>query len=198
MKELPYFKFFPDEWMNGDVTLLSEDLQGIYLKICCYYWKRNCDMTVTKLKQRYNTVITEQWDELFLSGVLKQGLNDRLIIKWLDLQWSERSREFNQKSKAGKIGMKNRWADNTVITEHNNKDKEEDKEKNKDKDIYRKFDHLSITIDEFKKLEYFWRKETIDSILDRIENYKDNKKYKSLYLTAKNWIKDEPKRPKML
>ena len=77
--------------------------------------------------------------------------------------------------------------------------KKESKESKEIKEnIYRSFDHLSITIDEFKKLEQFWRKETIDSILDRIENYKDNKKYKSLYLTAKNWIKDEPKRPKML
>jgi len=63
----------------------------------------------------------------------------------------------------------------------------------KEKDIYRKFNHLSLSIDEFNKLEEKYNKEDIDSVLDSIENYKLNKNYTSLYFTANKWLKKDHK-----
>tara|TARA_R110002012_G_scaffold314915_2_gene528083 strand:- start:2013 stop:2594 length:582 start_codon:yes stop_codon:yes gene_type:complete len=57
------------------------------------------------------------------------------------------------------------------------------------KGIYREFNHLSITQKEYLKLLEEFKKENIDEVLDSIQNYSNNKKYKSLYLTAKNWLK---------
>ena len=58
----------------------------------------------------------------------------------------------------------------------------------KEENIYRNFQHLSISIDEFNKLCIEYTKQQIDDILDQIENYRNNDKFSSLYLTAKNWL----------
>lgn len=77
--------------------------------------------------------------------------------------------------------------DNTQVTT-NNKDNKENK------DIYRSFQHLSLSVLDFNKLEIEYTKEQIDSVLDAVENYKLNKNYKSLYLTVKQWLKKYPKK----
>lgn len=60
--------------------------------------------------------------------------------------------------------------------------------------IYRQFSNLKITIEELDKLKKDYTIEQIDSILDDIQNFSGNKKYTSLYLTAKNWLKkNQPK-----
>lgn len=68
------------------------------------------------------------------------------------------------------------------------------KERKERKEVYRSFAHLSISIEEKDKiLADGYTQKQLDDILDGIENFTGNKKYKSLYLTAKNWIKKEPK-----
>jgi hypothetical protein len=68
------------------------------------------------------------------------------------------------------------------------------KELNIKDENYRAFAHLSISINEFHKLEIEYHKKDIDLILDDIQNYAKNKTYRSLYLTAKKWLRDIPKK----
>ena len=66
-------------------------------------------------------------------------------------------------------------------------------EKNNKENIYREFEHLFITEDEVKKLLDKHTITQINDVLNDIENYKQNTKYKSLYLTAVKWLqKNEP------
>ena len=60
-----------------------------------------------------------------------------------------------------------------------------------DVDVYRSFKHLTLTNDEFEKLRENYPKDKIDSVLDDIENYRDNKKYVNLYLTARKWLTND-------
>jgi len=69
--------------------------------------------------------------------------------------------------------------------------KQQVEEKVKEKDTYRRFAHLSMSLEQFKKLEENYTKEQIDCVCDAIQNFKKNTNYKSLYLTAKNWLKKE-------
>jgi hypothetical protein len=67
--------------------------------------------------------------------------------------------------------------------------------KNNKENIYRAFAHLSLSIEEFDKLRIEYSAEQINNVLDSIENYKQNKSYSSLYLTAKNWLKRDAQKP---
>lgn len=59
--------------------------------------------------------------------------------------------------------------------------------------IYRQFQHLSISFEDFEKLKTEFLETDILDCFDRIENYKENTKYTSLYLTSKQWLQKQKK-----
>jgi hypothetical protein len=103
-------------------------------------------------------------------------------------------RNRNNGSKGGRPKKPIETQKTQVVFEKPKKaDNKNDNDNNKE-NIYRAFKHLSISVEEFNKLCIDYTKQQVDDILDQIENYSQNKKFSSLYLTAKNWLnRNQPK-----
>ena len=105
-KELPYFKFFCSEWSDGDITLESYEIQGLFINICSYYWSNNCEMTIIKLKKKFkgnDNLINELIDSEIIKIVY-----DNVYINFLDEQLIEREDSSVKKSLAGKASAEAR------------------------------------------------------------------------------------------
>jgi len=103
-----------------------------------------------------------------------------------------------KRSEAGKAGATKRWQDiananKGIQTIANIAVNDNDNVNVISKDIYRSFAHLSISNADIEKLLEKYSINEIDEVLDSIENFKGNKKYTSLYLTANKWLSKNKK-----
>jgi hypothetical protein len=99
MKELPYFKFYPNQWITGSIMFMDLDVQGAFMKICCYYWSKECNVSREQIK----SLVPKHWSKLLDSQLLKVD-NDNIKIKWLDEQYAERLKEHKRNVSNGRKG----------------------------------------------------------------------------------------------
>ncbi len=105
-KDLPYFKFFVSEWSDGDITLESYEVQGVFINVCSYYWSNGCDVSYSKLIKKFKDC-TDSVDVLENEGIIKiEG--EMVFINFLDEQLGDRKQTSDNNSKAGKISAEKR------------------------------------------------------------------------------------------
>lgn len=180
-KELPFFKFNATEWITGNISYEPFELQGAFISVCAEYWNRNNCLTIQEAKLRLRN--SDLVDKLIEKKYLKTK-KEKLVISFLDNEREEISAKRLKLSESGrKGGLSRAKASLKQGSSIKEIDKEEDKES-----IYRSFAHLSISFNEVDKLLEKYSINQIDETLDAIENYKGNKKYVSLYLTATKWL----------
>lgn len=187
MDKLTWFKFSPSDWMMGKISKLPLKVQGEYIRFICTYWNKKCEMSIDDAKLEFSDA---SWNKLQQYNLIK--VNDNAVcIEFLDEQMLDINLLSIKRSQAGKRSAEIRSKKNTSLTSVKQNPTEK-KRKEKKIDIYREFEHLKISNIEYSKLLTIYSKEKIDECLDNIENYKNNKNYKSLYLTAKSWLQRMP------
>jgi len=103
-EELPYFKFFPSQWIGGEINYLSKEDKGAFIDAVCHYWNKDCKMTYTKLSRR----IGQKSLDLLLEEELIQKKDNQINIKFLDKQYNDRKEQYIKRVEAAKKSKKTR------------------------------------------------------------------------------------------
>jgi hypothetical protein len=139
MIELPYFKFFPNQWLTGTISFMELDLQGAYIRACCYYWSKNCQVPLEQLKM----IIPKHYQQLIDLQLFKI-VDGQIKIKFLDEQYKQFKKRSKINAANGSKGGKAKANATKSVSINKRKD-------NKIKDNYAN-DNLLRVSDDVKKL----------------------------------------------
>ena len=87
-KELPYFKFEPNEWENGNIQMLSREEKGLFIDLCSMYWSRLGDVPLKLAIQKLCGGNANALQTLCEEKII-EIINDNIFIKFLSIQLSE-------------------------------------------------------------------------------------------------------------
>lgn len=117
-KELPYFKFEPSEWLEGEIQICSDESIACFINLCSAYWlKLGCisyAFALHKYFRKNKDVLQELLDNQIIS--LK---DDKICISFLDRQLNEFQEISEKRSKAAEKRWKNKNPDANEMQMHN-------------------------------------------------------------------------------
>jgi hypothetical protein len=103
-KELPYFKFEPNQWDNGNIQMLSREDKGLFIDLCSMYWSRLGEvplkLAIQKLCAGNATALSSLCDEKII-----EVIDGNIFINFL----SEQLNEFDDISKQNSKNAKEGW-----------------------------------------------------------------------------------------
>jgi len=184
-KELPYFRFTPQEWQNGDIGLESYEMKGIFIDICSYYWLRDCSLTLAMLQKKFSdaTGVVEVLLNLHIIGWDKK--TDYVQINFLNEQYDMLSEKRKRRQDAGSKGGKQKSSNATAMLKQKPSYKDKDKDKDKDKYItQKKFYNNQSEIATAHKKEYdffiklIFGENDLDRPLNSVLSVRDQVTYK--------------------
>ena len=101
-KRLPYFKFYVNQWLTGDITLEEYNVQGVFTNVCAFYWSKECDIELDLLYKRFNKNKSEI--EILIKSNIIKVKNKKIRINFLDEQNSDKNYQKEVNTENGKKG----------------------------------------------------------------------------------------------
>lgn len=98
-KNFPYFKFFPTEWLTGNIAYEDLEIQGLFINVCSIYWQRDGNLSIEDIKRRYKK---ENLIESLVSGGFIKVENELILIDFLNEQLDAANHISRKNSENGK------------------------------------------------------------------------------------------------
>lgn len=165
-KELPYFRFTVQEWQNGDISIESYELKGLFIDVCGFYWVKDCNISLAMLEKRFNNA-KDLLEQLISLGILKVDENKNIDINFLNEQYDVLSEKRKKRQLAGRKGglskSSNAKAKQEQISSYkdNNKDKDNNKafvaDSDRDLKHYRNYFYELIKEKQTRRDELFYK-----------------------------------------
>lgn len=106
-KELPYFKFEPNQWENGNIQFFNRSVKGLFIDLCSMYWSRLGDLDYALALQKLCGGNTTELDLLMQRDIFLI-VDDKIIIEFLDEQLNEFQETSVKRSEAANKRWKNK------------------------------------------------------------------------------------------
>ncbi len=133
-KELPYFRFTAQEWQNGDISLESYEIKGLFIDICAYYWLKDCSLTLAMLQKKFSNDKEHVNSLVDLCIIDWNDATDYIQINFLNEQYDMLSEKRTKRQKAGRSGGLKKSSNAKAMLKQKPSYKDKDKDNNKDKD----------------------------------------------------------------
>jgi hypothetical protein len=159
-KELPYFKFEPNQWENGNIQICSREDKGLFIDLCSMYWSRLGDLPIKLAVQRlcngnataFNSLIEENIFKVIDGRICIDFLNEQLIgFESLSTTNSENARLGWEKRRKNATALQSQSEIDAIRGDKSREDKKKEKKERLNKKEQYLFDFDSDFIAIFDK-----------------------------------------------
>ena len=105
MDKLQWFKFTPSDWMMGKIQRCPEITQARFIRLCCLYWNKDCEISIDDAVFE----IDQEHFEILKKRKIISVDNQKIFIAFLDEQFLEIKETSKDRSVSGIIGNLKRW-----------------------------------------------------------------------------------------
>lgn len=177
-KELPFFKFEPGAWDNGNIQMCSRESKGLFADLCSLYWSRLGELPYALALQKLCNGNESALQELKKHEII--GVVDGQIhIEFLD----EQLEEFSETSEKRRNAANKRWKDASALQLESKSNAIREEKRRGDKKIEEKKE------DPLRALVHGWANEGLANAWFDWLQYKKESKKKLTLSTAKAQLK---------